>query len=224
MLLVAEIMPATSDSVPLIGKTRTPVCLGFTYRCMEEKRVLQGPRHLFCPSVPCCGDVTCYINKTPWPITRPKQKGKDVQICGLPLNWRKAMGDDVPVVSVLVMLRQEYYGIQAFKTSQKNITWAISRVVIHMNVCDRMSLPPVFPPLIFSALESKTSQFEIYYFTWIFFLTKAYILILGSYLLRSLSSHSLNMCLEKREGNRCFVWVRCFCPGITDRKRKTPYL
>lgn len=229
MLLVAEIMPATSDSVPLIGKTRTPVCLGFPCRCMEEKHVLQGPRDLFCPSVLCCGDVTCYnYYKTPWLIPRPKQEEKDVQICGLPLNWRKAMGDDVPVVSVFMMLRQEDYRIQEFKTSQKNITWAISRGVVHMNVCDRMSLPRVFLPLIFSALESKTSQFEIHYFTWIlvgfFFLTKAYILILGPYLLRSLSIHLLNMHLEKRKWSKCFVWVRCFCPGITDRKRKTPYL
>lgn len=168
MLLVAEIMPATSDSVPLIGKTRTPVCPGFPCRCTEEKHVLQGPRDLFCPSVPCCGDVTCHsYYKIPWPIPRPKQEGKDVQICGLLLNWRKAMGDDVPVVSVFVMLRQEDYRIQEFKTSQKNIAWAISRGVVHMNVCDRMSLPPVFLPLILSALESKTSQFEIHYFTWI---------------------------------------------------------
>lgn len=36
MLLVAEIMPATSDSVPLIGKARTQVCLGLPSRCMEE--------------------------------------------------------------------------------------------------------------------------------------------------------------------------------------------
>lgn len=33
-------------------------------------------------------------------------------------------------------------------------------------LCDRMSLPPVFLPLILSALESKTSQFEIHYFIW----------------------------------------------------------
>lgn len=31
------------------------------------------------------------------------------------------MGDDVPVVSVFVMLRQEDYRIQEFKTSQKNM-------------------------------------------------------------------------------------------------------
>ena len=77
MLLVAEIMPATSDSVPLIGKTRTPVCLGFPYRRMEEKHVLQGPRDLFCPSVPCCGDVTAItITRHHGPYLGPSRKEK----------------------------------------------------------------------------------------------------------------------------------------------------
>lgn len=37
------------------------------------------------------------------------------------------------------------------------------------HVCAGMSLSPVFLPLIHSALEPKTLQSDIHYFTWIIF-------------------------------------------------------
>lgn len=166
---------------------------------MEEEQVLQGPETQSAPLSSAVQTCLAVTNAKPYePVPRPKKEGKGCPKFGLHLNWRN--GHEwwyVIVVSVFVMVRQEDYRIQEFKTSQWNIAWLISRerqreewgVGMHVWA----GIPPfacIPPTHLLWSQRLYSLRFIIlpgYWFACLFVFTKAHTLILSYYLLRSLS-------------------------------------